>query len=181
MNTTQDNGVKGSQVEGGANPSADPDADFVRIVTDRYMYNADRCKELPLVGWLLNRLSMPPINNRPWTAFLIRTTRPCKVVDREDNIVEVPAGSEVLIPATYTLGAVLEKAAASPDQVYEVRILPNVKVDIGGGQSMWTYDLRAKPKPRPRKEFGLAAVLAPTALLPQHVSGQSGEEGPLPF
>ena len=39
---------------------AKDDAEFVTIITQRYMYNADKCKDFPLVGYLLNRLPMPP-------------------------------------------------------------------------------------------------------------------------
>jgi hypothetical protein len=135
------------------------DADFVRIITQRYMYNAEECKDFPLVGHLINRLPMPPIKGRNWDAFLVRLTRPCKGVDRDGVLVDVGVGEEMLIPATFTLAAVMGKAATNEAACYEVKIQPTKKIDIGGGQEMWEYELAAKPNPRKRGSFGLAAVL----------------------
>lgn len=145
---------------------AKDDAEFVKIITQRYMYNADKCKDFPLVGYLLNRLPMPPIKNRNWDAFLIRATRPTKAVDRDGNVVDVNTNEEILIPATFTLASVMGKASTNVDFCYEVKIQPTKKVDIGGNQEMWEYDLAAKPNPRKRASFGLAAVLGTYAALP---------------
>jgi len=155
------------------------DAEFREIVTQRYMYNAELCQGTPLVGYLINRLPMPPIKNRHWDAFLIRTTRPTQAVDREKEVVDVPVGSEVLIPATYTLSQFLSKAASSDRFVYEVRIEPDKKIDIGGSQSMWQYKLAAKPTPSDRRTFGLSAVLG----APQLTAGTSSEakDSDIPF
>lgn len=158
---------------------AKDDAEFVKIITQRYMYNAEQCKEYPLVGHLLNRLPMPPIKNRAWDAFLIRATRPTKAVDRDGNLVDISIGEEVLIPATFTLASVMSKAATNADSCYEVRIQPTKKIDIGGGQEMWEYSLAAKPNPRPRRSFGLAAVLG--ANLPQLPAAEGATDADVPF
>lgn len=150
---------------------AKDDAEFVRIITQRYMYNAEACKEYALVGHLINRLPMPPIKNRNWDAFLIRLTRPCKGVDRDGVVVDVGVGEEMLIPATFTLAAVMGKAATHESACYEVKIQPTKKIDIGGGQEMWEYELAAKPNPRKRGSFGLAAVLGQDA--PQLTAGDN--------
>ncbi len=150
---------------------AKDDAEFVKIVTQRYMYNAEACKEFALCGFLLNRLPMPPIKNRNWDAFLIRATRPTKAVDRDGNVVDVGVGEEVLIPATFTLASIMSKAATNADACYEVKIQPTKKIDIGGGQEMWEYDLAAKPNPRKRASFGLAAVLGQD--MPQLTAGDN--------
>lgn len=150
---------------------AKDDAEFVTIITQRYMYNAEACMEVALVGYLLNRLPMPPIKGRSWDAFLVRTTRPTKAVDRDGNVVEVNPGDEVLIPATFTLATVMNKASTNPDACYEVRIKPTKKIDIGGGHEMWEYDLAAKPNPRKRASFGLAAVLGQD--IPQLTAGDN--------
>lgn len=147
---------------------AKDDAEFREIQTSRFMYNAEKCGGVPLVGNLLNILSMPPIvragKARPWNAFLIRTTRPTKGVGRSEAVEDVPVGAEVLIPATYELDQFFRKAATAEQYVYEVKIQPFEKIDIGSGQEMWTYKLAAKPTPEKRGRFGLAAVLGPQQL-----------------
>jgi hypothetical protein len=150
---------------------AKDDGEFVKLITQRYMYKPETCKEYPLVGFLLNRLPMPPINKRPWDAFLIRLTRPTKAIDRDDNLVDVGVGDEVLIPATFILASTLSKAATDAEKVYEIRIQPTKTIDVGGGQEMWEYDLAAKPNPRPRKHFGLAAAVSVNQSAPQLIDG----------
>jgi hypothetical protein len=164
-----------SENTGTATDYSKDDAEFRQIATERFMYNADECKETPLVGFLLNLLPMPPLETgkdpktgqpvlRDWSAFLIRTTRPVKVKNRDKEIVTVPPGSEVLIPATYELQQFVSKAATAPEVCFELRINPKKKIDLGHGQKMWIYELAAKPVPKPRREFGLTAVLAPHQL-----------------
>lgn len=132
---------------------------FKTIVTQRYMYNVERCKAKPLVGWLINVLTMPPIRNRNWNAFLIKTTEATLGVDREDNVVELAPGSEVLIPATFELEQFLMKAATAEDRCFEVQIEADTKIDLDGGNSMWTYKLAANPASQNRRTFGLSAIL----------------------
>jgi hypothetical protein len=157
------------------------DAEFREIATERFMYNADKCKETPLVGHLLNLLPMPPLKTgvdkatglpimRDWAAFLIRTTRPVLAINRDKQVAMVPAGSEVLIPATYELQQFVTKAATSPEVCFEVRIAPSKKIPLEHGQTMWLYKLAAKPVPNPRRSFGLTAVLAPHQLVAASVS-----------
>lgn len=145
---------------------------FLAVQTQRYMYNVDKCKDKPLVGWLLALIQMPPIDNRVWHAFLIRTTEDTLGIEgRGENAdsetpVPVPAGSDVLIPATHELAAYLMKPAFNPTAVYEVKIVPKVKIKVGRTRQMWTYGIEANPKPLPRREFGITALLSekPTAL-----------------
>lgn len=173
-------------VDSNQNPDtfAADDAEFKKIATQRYMYNAEKCGKAPLVGNLLNLLDMPPILRTvegvkklvPWQAFLIRTTRPTKGLDRDKKVVDVGVGEEVLIPATYELQQFMTKAATNADMIFEVRIVPRTQLDIGGGQSMWLFDLAAKPKPQRRGAFGLAAVLAPSQLPAASSSGSDDSE-----
>jgi hypothetical protein len=147
---------------------------FERIETDRWMWNPNKGCTMPLVGFLVNMIPMPPMQMgkelREWECFLIRTTEPTLGIDREESLKdnpqakEVPVGSEVLVPATFQLTQHLEKAAASPKYCFEVFIEPKRKMNIGRGQTMWLYNLGANMKnPRLRREFGTSAMLgAPT-------------------
>ena len=89
-------------------------------------------------------------------------------------------GEEILIPATFTLASVMSKASTNADFCYEVKIQPTKKIDIGGNQEMWEYVLQAKPNPRKRASFGLAAVLGSYAALPPG-SGDGAGDNDTPF
>ena len=167
---------------------SDDDAEFQEIVTQRYMYNAGKCHApnhdgemlpVPLRGYMLNLVQMPPIRGRAWSAILIKTTKLTLAVGRDKKVVPVAVGSEVLIPATYELMQFLAHAATNETRVFEVRITPDVKIEIGGGQSMWTYKLGAKPKALPRAQFGLTAVLSPPQL--PAATGQATDDDAMTF
>lgn len=160
---------------------ADDFADFIPIVTQRFMYNVEECGTKPLVGYLLNRIPMPPIKNRPWDAFVIKTTRPTLGVGRDKLVVDVPVDSEILIPATYELQQFLTRAAAQEQSVFEVIIARDKKIEIGGGQEMWTYKLGHKKTPIPRNRFGLAAVLGSQPTPAQLGQGDGAKDGDIPF
>jgi hypothetical protein len=151
---------------------------FVEVAVDRTMYKPDTCKSTPLVGYLINKIPMPPIKGRNWSAFVIRTTAPVQTEDRDGNVNTVPEGSEVLIPATYALEQSISRAATAA-VVFEVRITPTKKVDIGGGQSMWQYRVGADPTSGvPRNKFGFAAILGAAQEVPQL---PPSEDDRLPF
>lgn len=170
--TTPANGTETPQ-SSGTNTSSR----FVTVQTQRFMYNVDECKAKPLVGWLLSLVQMPPIDNRIWHAFVIRTTEETLGLDRDEKVVPVPVGSDVLIPATHELAQYLMKPAFNPRAVYEVRIQPKVKIDVGRSKQMWTYGIDANPVPLPRAQFGLAALVGrqPKALTWTVTPG--GEDG----
>jgi len=155
------------------------DSRFTTIETERYMWNANKGCDQPLVGWLVNHIPMPEMNGRDWTCFVVKLSRPTKAIDREKKIVTVPAGAEVLAPATHQLAQHLTKAANFPDKVFEVKIIPKTKIDIGKGQTMWTYHLGANPQGRPRAEFGPVAMIgSPQLPTGQEVAESMGNDIP---
>ena len=129
------------------------------------MYNPNKGCEGPLQGYLLGKLTMPPIQRgkeppQEWECLLVRTTKPCKGIDRDQKVVDVPAGSDVLTPATFKLDDAFSRAAADPAFCWEVYIAPKKKTEIGHGQTMWLYALGAnKSTKKARGEFGVAALL----------------------
>jgi len=139
------------------------------------MYKVEMCRKKPLIGYLINRLAMPPINGRAWDAFLVRATEPTLGVDRDGNVQELGVGSEVLIPATYELAQFFSRAASSPTNVFEVFIGADKKIPIGGGQTMWTFELWANPEPVARAKFGLAAALGEGQRTPAPAALPSGD------
>jgi len=145
------------------------DDGFVDVVTDRTMYKADTCKDTPLTGYLINKIPMPAIRGREWSAFVVRTTAPVKTEDREGNVTTVPQGSEVLVPATFALESALSRAAVAA-LVHEVR--------IGAGQTMWTYKIQAKAGGIPRGKFGFSAMLGAAPEVPQLTTGEATDNIP---
>jgi hypothetical protein len=166
---------------------------FKKIETERYMFNVQKCwGDLPptdrkaLVGYLINIIPMPPIQRgkemKDWEALLIKTTEATNVLDREKNVIEVPAGTEVLIPATAKLLERLTKAASHPKAVFEIFIAPKSKIDIGKGQTMWTYDIGASATPILRSSMGMSALLEHEApKLPQLPENATASDDDIPF
>jgi len=141
-------------------------AGFRPITTKRYLYQAETCREKPLVGHLLNLVEMPPVQDRAWYAFIVQTTAPTLGAARDGKgVEEVPVGSEVLITATYELRERLARLALDPEHVCQVYIRPLRKDAIGGGHTIWSYRLAEGDK-TPRATFGSAAMLAPTRTAP---------------
>lgn len=141
-------------------PSTRDKSRFTKIETERYMYNSNKGSLRPLVGYLLNIFPMPPIRDREWNAFLVKTTEPTLVINREQQLVEVPAGSEVLAPATFQLAQHLDKLNKQRTAVFEITITPLRKMDIGKGQTMWLYELGVDMKHgKHRGLFGPSAML----------------------
>jgi hypothetical protein len=167
-----------------ANGEATAPNRFRSVATESYMFNAEKCynelsakEKLPLVGYLLGMKEMPPIKGREWQALVIQTTEPVHAIDREKNVILVEPGNTVLVPATFMLEQALAKAALNPTSVFEVSIAPKKKIEIGGGQTMWTYEVGANPKALNRKNFGVAALLdAPGAVPALPAAGESGAD-----
>lgn len=162
---------------------------FTEVGADRFMFNPNKGCTGKLTGYLLNKIEMPDIERgntkQEWECFLILTTAPCKGIDREKNVVDVPVGSEVLIPGTFKVEDAFAKAATSSVGCYEVQIVPLGKQDIGKGQTMWLYKMGYDKKSiKPRSEFGPAAALSAPAAAKAltagtaETAGASGEDIP---
>jgi hypothetical protein len=162
---------------------------FTEVGADRFMFNPNKGCTGKLTGYLLNKIEMPDIERgntkQEWECFLILTTAPCKGIDREKNVVDVPVGSEVLIPGTFKVEDAFAKAAVSSVGCYEVQIVPLGKQDIGKGQTMWLYKMGYDKKSiKPRSEFGPAAALSAPAAAKAltagtaETAGASGEDIP---
>lgn len=122
---------------------------------DRCLYSAEKCGDVPVVGYLIDLMDMPPIDmgkdgKRDWQAFLVLLTHPCKGVDREDNVIDLKAGEEVVVPATFQIQQALRRFAADPRNMHELGIAPKAKIDIGGGKNFWQYRVVATGKTKER-------------------------------
>jgi len=157
---------------------------FKEVGLDRFMFNPNKGCTGSLTGYILNVIDMPPIargkgpDGQPvfqkWFSFLVETTEPCQAIDREKNIVTVPAGQHVLVPSTFKLYDTFAKAAQDPKVCWEVQITPTKKVDIGKGQTMWLYKLGVDmASTKPRQAFGPNAVLTLTAAATKQLTAGS--------
>ena len=144
----KNNGSKVNENIDGANVSAVLDSliasgDFVELRLDRTIYKPEATGSAVLQGYIIDLMDMPPIKQgkveRAWQAFLFRTTAATKGVDREGNVVDVAADEEIIIPSTFQLHQGLSRFSRDPEKMFEAAILPEEKIDIGGGQTMWTF------------------------------------------
>lgn len=180
--------MNGSQAEQDPEIGSDSKSRFTEIRTESYMFNAEKtyaslpkADQLPLVGYLVGMQEMPPIKGRAWKAAIILTTEPVHALDREKKVLKLPPGSRVLIPATFAIDQNFARAASNSNFVFEVSISPSKKVEIGGGQTMWTYKLGANSKPVARAAFGIAALLDNPNTSPQLGMGSHAEDVEAPF
>lgn len=193
-NTDPKSGSKGAPAAPPPAATAAPaKSRFTKVGLDRFMFNPNQGCTGVLQGWLLNTVQMPKIARgkgadglpieQDWSCYLIKTTAPCKGIDREKKLVDVPVGSEVLIPATFKLSDTFARAAVDPKRVFEVQIEAIKKLKINAGQTMWLYDMGVDMDgAKPRETFSLAAQLAATevrALLAAPAGAEIAEETPL--
>jgi hypothetical protein len=149
--------------------------DFVSLGTDRLFFNPEKCsvdddgENVQLRGYAMEAVEYPPKgkNKDPWHAIVIRTTAPTKAVDG-DEVVDVPAGEEVLIVATERLKKLIP-FALHEEKVAEVIIDVIGKIDLPDNKTMWRYRTQISRKPRLRSELvaemlGIAAPETPAAL-----------------
>ena len=164
----------------------------VELRLERTMYAAEACGQVPVVGYLVDLLDMPPIDmgrdgKRDWQAFVIKLTHGTKGRDRDENIVDVEPGEEIIMPATFQIATALARFARDPAVMHEVGIEPKSKIDIGGGKNFWTYRVIATNKTEPRgSAYALSAGKdKPAAQLPSadgthNVDQKTGEAVPVP-
>ncbi len=164
----------------------------VELRLDRTMYAAESCGKVPVVGFLVDLLDMPPIDmgregKRDWKAFVIKLTHATKGLDRDKNVVDVEPGEEIIMPATTQIASALSRFARDPVAMHEVGIEPKEKLDLGDDRSFWTYRVIATKKTEPRGAvYALSAGKdKPAAQLPSadgthNVDQKTGEAVPVP-
>lgn len=141
---------------------------------ERAMYAAEAVGQVPVAGYLVDLIDMPAIDQgagrekREWQAFVIETTYATKGVDREDNVVDVLPGDEIVVPATFQIATALARFARDPLVMHEIGIEPKKKIDLGGGRTMWTYRVVQTDK---TKERGSLYALSEGKKVPQLGTG----------
>lgn len=141
----------------------------VEIKTDRAIYAAEKCGQVPLVGFPYDLMEMPTIDKgkktqREWQAFVFVVTYKGVGLNRERQIEEVQEGEEVIVPATYQLLSAIKRFATDPSKLHEIGLQPKRKIDIGSGKSLWLYRVIATGK---TKERGNVYTLSQPKPIPQ--------------
>jgi len=133
---------------------------WVTVVDSRLMYKPEECGKAPVQGIMLGTQEMNPSkenvseNNKAWTALVVKLTKPSKAVDGNDQVVDVPAGEEIFVHG-YDLNS-LYAAANHQLDAYEVLLIPDKILALGGGHKMWQFKKAVNPKAYNRKENGLS-------------------------
>jgi hypothetical protein len=145
--------------------------DFIELRMERTIYAPEACGDVPLVGFVVDLLDMKPIgegkNKREWKAFLIRTTQATKGLDRNKDVVDVGVDEEIIVPATHQLMTAISRFATDPSVMFQVAIAPKEKIEIGGGQTMWTYRVLLSKQTKKREgAYVLAGHEAPAFEAP---------------
>lgn len=146
----------------------------VEINLDRAMYSADKGGK-PIVGFLVDLLDMPPIDagkdgQRDWQAFVVLLTHDCVGVDREGDVIDVKAGEEMVVPATYQIQHALKRFAKDPENMHQLAIQPKKKIPLGGGKTFWTYRVIATGEVKAR---GAVYALPGVQVQPKALNGHS--------
>ena len=136
-------------------PEGFDEKDFAITGGLRPIVSPELMMDNPVVGWIVTRQEMPDRDDgTAWSAFLVQLTGPCKAVDRGENeIIEVPAGSEVIIPISGALrnNRELQIAALDPARVYLGIFSVSGQVNVGKPSPMWAFDVLLHKRTIPRE------------------------------
>lgn len=132
---------------------------------ERFLYKPDLCLvknaegkmvPAPLVGYPIEQLQFEN-NFGDFSMVTISLTRPTVALNRKRELVRCERGASVVVTQTYALN-ILERLARHQTHSFEVFMLPREKADIGGGQTMWIWDVQVNPKPIPRVRLDSGAL-----------------------
>jgi hypothetical protein len=132
-------------------------------------------------GYLLSTTHIVPKKGKPFDALIVHLLTPTFAYDREGELVRVEKGAEILIPVTATLQKVAAVCEKHRGKTFEFFIRPRAKVDIGAGQTMWTYDTRIKIEPVDPKKVPASAALLATARDERAGAGEEPSNSDIPF
>lgn len=122
----------------------------------------------PVTGWIVALLDMPKrkSDGSEWRAILVQLTRPAKA-KAGDDVVDVEAGKEILIPLSGSLknNADLLNAAVDARKVTMGMFVVTGTMDIGKPSDMWVYEVRLALKKQIAREGAFALYNKPVVAL----------------
>jgi len=129
-------------------PEGFSESDFDVIGGLRPICQPETMMKYPVCGYVVALLDMPQRKDKSdWRALLIHLTGATKAKAGED-IVEVAAGEEVLVPINGNLknNPDLLNAACDPRNVYIAWLQCVGQLDVGKASDMWNFEVKLSRK-----------------------------------
>ena len=154
---------------GGTAPERDKGR-WAEIQTDRALYSGDKGKGDTVVGYLLALLRMPPVLDKPWSAFVVRLTEPCHATRMKDGTktsLLCQPGEEILVPMNHDFNHIIGHAL-NERYAFEVMLKPEGQIRTkNGSKTVW----RMRVNPTPIQRDGHMMMLAKSSHAPQLGAG----------
>lgn len=123
-------------------------------------------KFIPLRGILLTAELKKPDSDKPFHVLVLQLTRPTYVENRDKKAVRLEIGDTALIPVTTRLRPWLQVAMReNPKELVELHISPDTKEDIGGGKTLWEYQVSVVGKHLAEKLATIASLMNEAPVL----------------
>lgn len=145
---------------------------LVDIGRDWPFYKPEHCKLAAIYGRFVDRVEMPPTENGDWEVALVQLLRPTYVVEPDDTVRVAAVGEVVALPLSASLQSI-KRFSGHPSKVFTIYVKPKGKIPLGGGKTMWTYDIRANPVGEPR----LMPVTSPLGITSHQAAATAALEG----
>lgn len=146
-------------------------------------FTYDPTLDQPLQGWLVQRRVMTggPSADGTWIALFVENTvaLQARKGGPEGDVVDVPAGSRLLVACTAKLKE-FGMHATHADKEYEGWMAPVEKIKLDKGRSMWVYDVALTGKSRART-IPLIVDHGPAGRLPPADANGASQADDIPF
>jgi len=129
-------------------PEGFSEEDFDIVGGLRPICQPETMQQYPVAGYVVALLDMPQRKDKSeWRALLIHLTGATKAKAGED-IVEIAAGEEVLVPVNGNLknNPDLLNAACDPANVYVAMLYCTGQIDVGKQSDMWNFEVKLSRK-----------------------------------
>lgn len=129
-------------------PEGFSEDDFDIVGGLRPICQPESMMQYPVAGFVVALLEMPQRKDKSdWRALLIHLTAATKAKAGED-IVEIEAGEEVLVPVNGNLknNPDLLNAACDPNNVYVAMLVCTGAIDVGKQSDMWNFEVKLSRK-----------------------------------
>jgi hypothetical protein len=157
----------------------------VKSNQNRLLYKPETCNKWPIKGLVHSYQKMPDVGegdkSREWYVYIIALTQKSVGQNRDGKLMVADVGDEIMVVETYSLQADtrLRDVAENPKWTCEVILKPTDKIKIGGGQTMWEWELFFVPKSIKREgSLKLISRPKPAALTEGSLSQVPSADGP---
>lgn len=121
---------------------------------------------IPLRGILITAELKKADSDKPFYVLVLQLTRPTYVENRDKKPIRLEIGDTALIPVTARLRPWLQVAQReNPKELVELHISPDTKEDIGGGKTLWEYQVSVVGKHLAEKMNTIASLMNDAPVL----------------